>query len=100
LQHLNEDRSEFLAESAAESGQGVVVRMPVAGDEPKRQRVVGGPFDLAARMRAGGVAVDQQRQQQRRVVGVTASTSVDAFQCRQVQPFDNIHHVPRQVRFR
>jgi hypothetical protein len=47
----------FLAESAAESGQGVVVRMPVAGDEPKRQRVVGGPFDLAARMRAGGVAI-------------------------------------------
>ncbi len=99
LQHLHEGIGELIAETAAERRQRVVVRMLVARDEAEGQRVVRGPLDLAARMGSRRVAVDQQRQQQRRVVGIATATRVGALQCRQVQPFHHIDHVARQVRF-
>lgn len=48
LQHLHKGRGELLAVTAAEAGQGVVIRMLVAGDKPERQRVIAGSLDLAA----------------------------------------------------
>lgn len=99
LQYLHEDIGELLAEAAPEARQGVMVRVLVAGDEAEGQRIVGGPLDLAARVRPRRVAVDQQRQQQRRMVGVASTAGVGSLQFRQVQPVDHIDHVARQVRF-
>ena len=74
-----------------------MVGMAVAGDVTKRQRVVGGPLDLAAGVTAGGVAVDQQRQQRRRVIRGTALAGIGPLQVAQVQPFHHLDHVARQV---
>ena len=82
LQHLHEDRSKVFAKTAAEMGQRVVVGVLIAGDEPKRQRSVAGSLDLAAGVGASGLAVDQQREQQRRVIGRAATTRIRALQLR------------------
>jgi hypothetical protein len=99
LQHLHEGIGELRAKTAAEACQGVVVRVLVAGDEPEGKRIVGSPLDLAARMRPRRVAVDQQGQQHRRMVGVAAAARVGTRQRRQVQGLHHIDHVARQVRF-
>lgn len=82
LQHLHKDRGELLAEAAAEVRQRVVVRVLVTGNEAERQRVIGRPLDLAAGVGAGGVAVDQQREQQGRMVGIAAATRIGPLQLR------------------
>src|SRR3546814_14524126 len=79
------DRRELRAETTTKMRQRVVIRVQVAGNEAKRQRVVGGTLDLAARMGAGGIAIDQQRQQQRRVIRLAAAPGIDALQFRQIQ---------------
>lgn len=56
LQHLHENYRELLADAASKAGQSVVVRVLVAGDEAKGQRVAGGPLDPATGRRAHGVA--------------------------------------------
>ena len=61
-------RLDLLGEAPPERRQGIVVGMAVGGDEAKRQRVVGRPLDLAPGVASRGVAVDEQRQQHRRVV--------------------------------
>ena len=99
LQHLHKGRFELLVEALAKPRQGVVVGMQIAGDEPKRQRVVGGPLDLAAGVAARGIAVDQQRQQHRGVVSLAALAGIRPLQFAQVQPFDHFHHVPGQMPF-
>ena len=97
LQHLHEHGFKFLAETPPEGGQGVVVGMAVAGEVAKRQRVVGRPLDLAAGITAGGIAVDQQRQQGRRVIGGTAPATIGPLQLAQVQSFDHLGDVARQM---
>ncbi len=74
-----------------------MVRVPVARDEPERERVVGCPLDLAAGEGARGVAVDEQRQQRGRVVRVAAPARVGALEFGQVQRIDHVHHAARQV---
>ena len=86
LKHLYKRRFKFLAKARPERRQGVVMRMLVAGDIPKRQRVICRPFDLAAGECPCGVTVDQQRQQCRRMVGVAASFAIRSFQLREVKP--------------
>lgn len=50
-------------------------------------------------MRPRRVAVDQQRQQHRRVVGIAATPRVRALQRRQIQRLDHVDQIARQVRF-
>jgi hypothetical protein len=57
LEDLDEGRLEFLAKASPKRRQGVVIRMPVAGNVAEGQRVVGRPLNLAAGVRPGGVAV-------------------------------------------
>jgi len=100
VQHLNKGVTELLAKAPPERGQGVVIRMTVTGDVPERQRIVGRPLDLAAGVDPGRVAVDQQGEQGRRVLGRATPSSVGAFQFRQVQPFHHIDDITRQMRLR
>ncbi|MNV92315.1 hypothetical protein D3C71_1868940 [compost metagenome] len=48
LQYLHKGRGELLAVATAEAGQGVVIRVLVAGDKAERQGVIAGSLDLAA----------------------------------------------------
>lgn len=63
LEHLEKRPLEGLGEASSEAREGIVVGMAVGGDEAKRRVVVGRPLDLAAGTAAGGVSIDQQRQQ-------------------------------------
>jgi hypothetical protein len=72
-----------------------VVGMAVGGDEAKRQGVVGRPLDLAAGTAAGGVTVDQQRKQQRRVVGQTAPPGLGVFRRTEIPSLHHLDHVAR-----
>ena len=48
LQYLHKGRGELLSVATAEAGQGVVIRVLVAGDKPERKGVIAGSLDLAA----------------------------------------------------
>ena len=78
-------------------GDAVVVGLGVGGNEAKRHRVVTGALDLAAGVHPGGVAVDQQAQQHRRVVRVAAASGVLPNQLAQVQLVDDFDDKARQV---
>jgi hypothetical protein len=100
LQQLHEQRLQLRKEAPAEGGNGVVVRVGVGGEIPEGHRVVGGPFDLPAGKHAGGIAVEQQRQQHPRMVRLGAATPVGRLQRTQVQVLHRVGHKPRQVVFR
>lgn len=74
--------------------------MAFAADVAKGQRVVGRPFNVAAGKAARGVAVDQQRQAGRWVIGVAATIRIGTLQHRQVQAFDDIKDLSHQMRLR
>ena len=79
-QHLDEQVFQFHQKSLPEVRQGVVVGMGLDRQKAERHRIVGGPLDLATGEHAGGIAIDQQGQQHRRVVcrRETSSSSGDS----------------------
>ena len=76
-----------------------MVGMAVGGDEAKRQGVVGRPLDLAAGVAAGGVTVDQQRQQGGGVVRQATPPGVGLLQRTEIQSLHDLDDVARQVTF-
>lgn len=88
-QHLHEQCLDFLQKPPPEGGQRVMVRMGVGRHKAKRDRVIGGAFNLAARMHAAGVAVDQQAQQDSRVVGGRATSCVLAREIVKIQALNH-----------
>jgi hypothetical protein len=99
LQDLYEERLERLAEAAAERGERVVVGVTVAGKVAKGNGVVGSHLDLATGKYAGGVAVDEQAHQAGGMVGIAAATGVGTFDAGEVETFNDVGDVARQVRF-
>ena len=97
FKHLQEQALELLQKAATERGDGVGVT--ALGDVAKRHRVVGGAFELAAREDAGGVAVDQDRQQGRRVVRFGAAPRLSPDQLGQIKWVDYFHYEARQMIF-
>lgn len=73
--------------------------MAVGGDEAKRQGVIGRPLDLAAGVAAGGVAVDEQRQQGGGVIGLATPPGVSLLQRTQIQSLHDLDDVAREVPF-
>ncbi len=61
-QDLDEHLLEFDQEALTEVGQRVVVGVETTRQEAKRDRLVGGAFDLAGTEHARGVGVEQQAQ--------------------------------------
>ena len=96
-QDLDEQPLDFGQEPLAECAQRVVIGMGIGGDVAKRDRVMGGLLDAPATEGAGGIAVDQQRQQHRRVIRRRACAAILAGQRRQVQLLDNVHHKARHM---
>jgi hypothetical protein len=96
-QHLHEQRFDLRQKAPPERGNAVVVGLGVGSDEAHGHRVVAGALDLAAGVQPGGVAVDQQAQQHRRMVGIAAATRVLTRQFAQIQLVDDLHHEARQM---
>ncbi len=97
LQHLHKEACEFVNEAPAKGGQRVVVGVAACGNVAKGHGVVGGHFQLAAGEDARAVAVHQDGQQGRRVVGLGAATGVLACQPGEVQAIDDFNDKARQV---
>ncbi len=100
LQNLHEEGLELFTEASPEGGQGVVVGVAVAGEIAEGDRVVGGHLDAAAGEYASGVAIDQQTHQTGGVVGVAATSAIGPLNGAEVQAFDDVGNVARQVGFR
>ena len=96
-QHLHEQRLDFLQEAPPERGERVMVGVRVGRHVAKRHRVVGRALDLAARMHTVGITVDQQPQQNRRVMRGRAATRVLLDEVAQVEPVNDFNHKARQV---
>jgi hypothetical protein len=69
--------------------------MLVGSDEAEGDRVIGRPLQLAAGEHPCGIAVDQDAQEQARVVGSLAAAAIAADHRPQVQALDHLHHEPR-----
>ena len=67
------------------------------GDVAKRDRVVGGAFELAAGEYPGGVAVDQNREQGGRMVRLGAASGVLPRQFSQIKTVDHFDDEACQV---
>ncbi len=100
FQHLDGQRLDLLEEPPAERRDRVVVRVIVRGDEAKRHRIVGGPLQLAAEKHPRRVAIHQDAQQHRGVIGRRTRTAVGTAHRAQVQPVNHFNHEACQVSFR
>ncbi len=96
-QDLHKQRLDLRQEAPPEVGDAVVVGLGIGRNEAKRHRIVAGALDLAARVHPGGVAVDQQAQQHRRVVCRAAASRVLPNQIVEVQLVDHFNDKARQV---
>ena len=96
-QHLHEQRLDLGEESLAERAQRVVIGVAVGRNVAKCQRLVGRRLDAPARIGPARIAVDEQREQHRRVIGRRACAAIGAGHARQVELIDNLDHEPRQM---
>ena len=74
--------------------------MLVGGNEAECHRVIARTFQLAARKHAGGIAVDDQAEQQFGMVGRLARATIAAGHRPQIQPPNDLHYEPSQVALR
>ena len=74
-----------------------MVRVRVGRDIAKGHRVIAGLLDLAARISAGGVAVEQYGGEHLRVIGLGACLADLLGEAGEVQLPDDLHHKVRQV---
>ena len=96
-QHLDEQVFQFGQEGFAKVGQRIMIGVQVAGDKAKGHGFVGRAFNLARREHAGGVAVEQQGQQDFGRVRLPAARTISRIKGRQVELGDRVHHKARQV---
>ena len=99
-QHLSEQRLDLPQKTPSERSNGVVIRMLVGGDEAERHGVISRPFQLAAGKHPGGIAINDQTEQQLRVIGCFTRSTVAAGHRPQIQPLDHLNHEPCQVPLR
>jgi len=77
FENLNKQTGQLVKKAPAKGGQGVVVGMRAGRNEAEGHRVIRRPLDFSAGKHASGVAIDQQRQQHRRVIGGTAAPTIE-----------------------
>ena len=90
--HLYEQRLNFLEESLAERAQRIVIRVGIGCEVAKCQGIVRCLLDAPARIGARGIAVYEQCQEHRRVIGRRARAAVSTDQRREVQLIDDVRH--------
>jgi hypothetical protein len=100
FEHLDEQLRDLLKKAPPEHRDGVVVGVLVGRDEAERHGVIGRALQLAAGEHPRGVAVHQDAQQHRRVVGGRAGAAVGLGHPAQVEAIDHLHYEARQVLLR
>src|SRR5436853_6858688 len=100
LQDLDEQRLDRLEEAPPERRNGVVVRVLIGRNEAERDRIISRPLQLAAGEHAGGVAVDQDAQQNRRMIRRLTGTAIAAGHRPQIQAGDHLYHKAGQMLLR
>jgi len=65
--------------------------------QDERHRIVGGALDLATGKDPGGITVNQQCQQHRRMVSRRSAPLVTTHQPAQIQLLDDLHNEPGQM---
>jgi hypothetical protein len=58
-----------LKKAPSKRSNSVMIAMPIGGNEAERHRIMRRPFQLAARKHAGGIAIDDQAEQEFGMVG-------------------------------
>jgi hypothetical protein len=98
-QNLSEQRRQLGQEAFAKRTQRIMIGLLVGGDVAKGNRVMSGGLDAPARIHAGGVAVNEQAQHHRRMVGRRAGTPILFGQRRQIQLINDVDYKARQMIF-
>jgi hypothetical protein len=99
-QHLDEQLLDLFEKPPPERGDRVVVGMIVGRDEPKRHRVIGRPFQLAARKHPRRIAVNKKTQQHSRMVGRRTGAAIIAAHRPKIEPIDHFDNEARQMLLR
>ena len=97
FEHLQEYATQFVEKAAAEAGQRVVVGVAAGGEVVGGDGIVGGAFDAAAGESGGGVAVDQQAEQDFGMVGGAAAPGVGAGETGKVKLLDGFDNETRKM---
>ena len=97
FQHPHEQRFDVLEKAPTKRRNGVVVGMIVRRNEAERHRIIGRPLQLAARKHAGRIAINQQPQQQGRMITGRPGAAIAPHHRRKVQPVDHLDNKPRQM---
>ncbi len=99
-QNIHEQLLDLGEKAPAEGRAGVMVAMIVRRDEAEGHRVVGRPFQLAARIHFPRIAMDQQPQQHARMMRRRARTAISLDEGREVQLIDHLDDKASQVSLR
>jgi len=97
LQHLDEQRLDLFEKPPPERCDRVVVRMIIGSNEAKRYRVIGRPFQLAARKHPRRVAINQNAEQHAGMIGGRSRAAITAAHRPKVEPVDHLHNEARQM---
>jgi hypothetical protein len=97
---LDKNVRHFVQKAPTEGGPRVVIRVTARRDVAEGYRVVGRSLDSAIGENAGGVAIIQQRQELRGVLGRAASSCAGLLQTTYIQSIDHFDDEPRQMIFR
>ena len=98
-QALRKKGFQFFQKTPAKVGNGIMLRMLIRRAVTKRHRVIRGLLQLAAGEYACGIAVEQQGEQQRRMMGLFTPATITTLQLTQVQLVNDIDDKTRQMRF-
>jgi hypothetical protein len=96
-QHLHEQILQLGQERFAKGGQSIVIGVQVAGDEAEWHGLIGRPFQLAGTKDAGGIAIEQQAEQDFGRIRLPTSGTIPRVDGRQVEVGDQVDHKARQV---
>jgi hypothetical protein len=96
-EHLDEEFLQFGQKGASKGGQRIVVGMQVARDEAERHRLIRGTFNFARTEHPGGIAIEQQTQQDFRGIGFSSARPILSIQRREIELSHAVYHEARQM---
>ena len=97
---MHEQVFDLVQKGLAKMGNRIMIRMQPPGNVPKWDTLIGGFLDLARTEQPGGIAVEQQPQQNFRRNGFSPLGSIFRINLTQIKLGDQIHHKARQMLFR
>src|SRR5712692_1438342 len=96
-EYLDEEVLQLGQEGAPKRGQRIMVGMQVARDEAERHRLIRGALDLTRTEHPGGIAIEQQAQQDLGGVRFPTAGPIVGIQRREVKLSHAVHYEARQM---